>query len=201
MASMLGDFRLPVGLEVIEGENFRQHEGYEVVYVPDDDTPRYQFFVMASAGRLPEAFRRLAMVITDTVRLVVEVPRESDANPSYDVYMSDEIRRAEALQAFDDNEFLLCNDGMIGFGMLCDEAQEIFIDDHKALYFWSRNLDSARRELDEAGFQERKRLRSFFEIGHVHHSLLNKGRQENYIVALQNLQEEYGLHLTGDVSS
>lgn len=197
MATMLGNFRLPLGLEVIEGENFRQHEGYEVTYLPDDVTPRYQFFVMADTNRLPATFRRLARGIPDPVRLVVEVPRDPDADPSYDVYISDKIRRSEALRAFDDNEFLICNDGMIGFGMFCDEDQEVFIDDHKALYFWGANLDLTRKELDEAGLRERKRLRSFFEIDHIHHSLLNKDRQEDYIATLRNLQESYGLHFAG----
>ena len=35
-------FRFPIGLEMIEGENYRQREGYDVTYLKDEELPRYQ---------------------------------------------------------------------------------------------------------------------------------------------------------------
>lgn len=74
-------FRYPVGVEMIEGENYRQREGYDVIYLKDDEFPRYQYTICAGADRTGEVFRGLAGLLPEKVRGVLEIPGDEPGIP------------------------------------------------------------------------------------------------------------------------
>ena len=64
-------FRFPIGLEMIEGENYTQREGYDVAYLKDEECPRYQYTVALSADSAGGAFVELAALLPAEVRVVL----------------------------------------------------------------------------------------------------------------------------------
>jgi hypothetical protein len=182
-------FRFPLGVELFEGENYRQREGYEIVYLKDDELPRYQYTIAVSAHRTGEVFRRLASLLAAKVRVVLETPGTDGSDREVcDVWMSRPVTRGAFLRAFSAHERLFVHDGMVGFGAVDpDGARELFLDEHKLLYFYAPDMDGADAVLAELGLPALEVVRHFSELGHVHVSLSAKGRGESYWDAAEEL--------------
>ena len=146
--STQGTFLYPAGVDLYEGENYRQREGYEVRYLKDDEFPRYQFTIAASMHRAGALFRRLLALMGDPLCAILEVPAADEAGPMEpteppdeweeepegpeeprgeplepglercDIWMSPELPARRILRAFTRYEQLFLHDGMIGFGAL-----------------------------------------------------------------------------------
>jgi hypothetical protein len=188
-------FEFPLGIELVEGENFRQREGYEVTYLKDDEQPRYQFLIVVSVDEVPDLVRRLAVLLPSRVRLVLEIPGRMQGDRDVcEVYMSDEVPRGEFLKAFAAHDLLFSHDGMVGFGALSEETgEELFIDDHKMLFFYTPDMGDAEQVLDAAGLAGHRRLRHFSELSHIHNSLAGRSMGEDYVVVFEELRHAFGL--------
>lgn len=192
-------FQYPVGIEMIEGENYRQREGYDVIYLKDDDCPRYQYTVAASAERTAEVFRALLGLLPEEVCAVLEVPGpgpEGDGRDVCEVWMSPSVERNALLGAFDSHERLFVHDGMVGVGAVSpDGATEIFLDEHKLIYFYAPGMDGAEEALTRFGLSARSVLRHFSELGHVHVSLSSRGAGDPYWKVADEIKRTLGLEL------
>jgi len=82
--SALGQFLYPLGIRLCEGENYRQREAYEVAYLKDDEIPRYQFVIAASARRAGSVFRRLFRLLGERVLPIVAGPAPPEAERGED---------------------------------------------------------------------------------------------------------------------
>ena len=192
-------FRYPVGVEMIEGENYRQREGYDVIYLKDDDSPRYQYTIAAGADRTAEVFGALAGLLPEKVRGVLEIPGEppgpdGDGRDCCDVWMGPPVERAALTGAFDSHERLFAHDGMVGIGAVSpDGTTEVFLDEHKLIYFYAPEMDGADEALAALGIPARSVVRHFSELGHVHTSLSSKGAGEVYWEVADDLKRTLGL--------
>lgn len=184
------DFEYPMGVELTEGENYRQREGYEVTYLKDDEFPRYQFTVAVSACRVPEVFRRLGALLPEMVRVIFEIPGPPQGEKDVcEVFMSDDIRREEFLRAFDAHDQMFSQDGMVGFGSMTESNHvEIFLDDHKLIYFYSTDLDDPERILAACSLPCFRVLKHFSELSHIHNSLASRGLGEDYIAVFEEFK-------------
>ena len=188
-------FEFPLGIELTEGENYQQRQAYEVTWLKDDDVPRYQFTVAVSAAHVPELFARLGALLPERVRVVFEIPGRTPSDEEVcEVYLSDAVERDEFLEAFAAHDFLFSQDGMIGFGALSeDERTELFLDDHKLLYFYSVDQEGPERALASCGVPSCSRLRHFAELSHVHNSLASRGRGEDYLDVFDEFKRAFNL--------
>jgi hypothetical protein len=188
-------FRFPLGLEMIEGENYRQREGYDVAYLKDEELPRYQYTVALSAESVGEAFRRLAEVLPEKVCVVLEVPgAERGGRDVCEVWTSPRVDRARFLEAFREHERLFVHDGLVGFGAVSsDGLTELFLDEHKLIYFYSRDMDGPDGVLSGLGVPAVPTVRHFSELGHIHSSLCAKGDGEAYWVVAEELKRKLEL--------
>lgn len=189
------DFEYPVGVELTEGENYRQREGYEVTYLKDDDFPRYQFTVAVSARRVPRLFRRLAGLLPEGVRTICEIPGPPQGDRDVcEVYMSGEVSLDEFLHAFDAHDHMFSHDGMVGYGAMDDgNHSEIFLDDHKLIYFYSTDLDGPENALAECAVPCVQTLKHFSELSHIHNSLASRGLGEDYIEVFEELKTAFNM--------
>jgi len=193
-----GGFRFPLGVELVEGENYRQRQGYDVVYLKDDETPRYQYTIAVSTASVADVFRRLAVLLGREVRAVLEIPgQDESAHEVCDVWMGRLVPREKFMRAFEAHEKLFVHDGMVGFGAIsADGLRELFIDDHKLIYYYTPNMEEADKALAELALAPRNRLRHFSELAHVHVSLSGKGRKrrgEAYWEVAEELKRSLGL--------
>lgn len=197
-------FRYPAGVEMIEGENYRQREGYDVIYLKDDDSPRYQYTIVAGADRTREVFGALAGLLPEKVRVVLEIPGEAlepdkdspdkGGHDCCDVWMSPPVDMAALAGAFDSHERLFAHDGMVGIGAVSpDGATELFLDEHKLIYFYAPDMDGADEALAALGIPARSVVRHFSELGHVHTGLSSKGAGEAYWEVADELKRTLGL--------
>ena len=192
-------FRFPVGIDMIEGENYRQREGYDVIYLEDDDSPRYQYTVAAGADRTAEVFRALAGLLSEEVRVVLEIPGRLPGSDEGDgevceVWTSGPVPSRALLAAFDSHERLFVHDGMVGLGAVSrDGTTEIFLDEHKLMYFHAPEMDAADAVLAGLGLAARRSVRHFSELSHVHTSLASKGAGEPYRKVAEELKGTLGL--------
>jgi hypothetical protein len=188
-------FRFPIGVEMIEGENYRQREGYDVIYLKDEDAPRYQYTIAVSAHRAAKVFVRFLRLLPDDVRAVLEVPGPEESNREIcDVWMSRSISRSKLLRAFLDHQRLFVHDGMVGFGAIStDGMTELFMDEHKLIYYYAPDMDRADRALRELCLPGLPVVRHFSELGHIHVSLSGKQAGEAYWEAAERLKKSLGL--------
>lgn len=193
----LGGFRFPLGVKMIEGENYRQKEGYEVIYLKDEETPRYQYTIAVSAPAIAEIFRRFAKLLGPEVRAVLEVPGQDDSKREVcDVWVGRLVSRAKFMREFEKHLDLFLHDGMVGFGAIsADDLRELFIDDHKLVYYYTPTMEQADAILTELGIPYFKRLRHFSELAHIHTSLPRRGRRkfETYWEVAEKLKRVLGL--------
>ena len=192
-------FQYPLGVEMIEGENYRQREGYDVVYLKDDESPRYQYTIAAGAGRTAEVFRRLAELLPAELRVVLEVPGEvpgpeDDDRGVCEVWVSRPVARDALVGAFRSHERLFVHDGMVGFGAVsADGTSELFLDEHKLIYFYAPDMEGADAALAELGFPALTIVRHFSELCHVHASISSRGAGEPYWEVVDELRRTLGL--------
>ena len=191
-----GKFFFPIGVEMDEGENYRQVQAYEVNYLIEDGGQRYQYVVVVSVERVAGLFRKMARYLPDWVSVIMEVPAPDERAKDYcDVWMSPPVPRTKMLQIFQRHLFLFCHDGMVGFGGADPDegGDELFLDDHKILYYSSPELGKLKPLLEEEGLPRLKRLRHFSDLSHVHYSLSRRNQGEDYLKVLENLRSEVGL--------
>jgi hypothetical protein len=188
-------FRYPIGVEMIEGENYTQREGYDVIYLKDEDTPRYQYTLAVSADRAGKVFVRLLALLPDEIRAVLEVPGPDEpAREVCDVWMSHAIEKEKFARAFREHQRLFIHDGMVGFGAVSgDGLTELFIDEHKLIYFYAPDMDRVDHVLASLGLPARNIVRHFSELGHVHVSLSGKDAGEAYWEVADELKGSLGL--------
>ena len=189
------DFEYPVGVELTEGENYRQREGYEVTYLKDDEFPRYQFTVAASARRVPQIFCKLGRLLPDRVRTICEIPGPPQGGKDVcEVYMSEDISLDEFLNAFEAHDHMFSHDGMVGFGAMSDDDHsEIFLDDHKIIYFYGIDLDGPENVLAECSVPCVRMLKHYSELSHIHNSLASRGLGEDYIAVFEELKNAFAM--------
>ena len=188
-------FEYPIGIEMIEGENYRQREGYEVVYLKDEELPRYQYTVAVSADSVGEAFRRLAGCLPGLVCVVLEVPGgEHDGRDVCEVWTGPPVKGDLLLRAFREHERLFVHDGLVGFGAVSEDGlSEVFLDEHKLIFVYTRDMDGPDAALAGLGVPAVSRLRHFSELGHVHTSLCGKGKGKPYWEVAEDLRRTLGL--------
>jgi hypothetical protein len=188
-------FRFPLGLEMMEGENYRQREGYDVSYLKDEELPRYQYTVALGSDSVGEAFAELAERLPDEVRVVLEVPGgEERGRDVCEVWTGPLTSRERFICAFRDHERLFVHDGLIGYGAVSpDGLTELFLDEHKLIYFFTRDMDDPDEVLSRLGVPSVPRIRHFSELGHVHTSLCAKGEGEAYWEAAEELRRALDL--------
>jgi hypothetical protein len=188
-------FRFPIGVDMIEGENYRQREGYDVIYLKDEETPRYQYTLAVSADRAAQVFERLCGLLPDEVRAVLEVPGPDDsAREICEVWMSGEVSAGQILEAFRKHALLFIHDGMVGFGAVSvDGLRELFMDEHKLIYYYAPDMEEADAMLADIGLRPLKVVRHFSELGHVHVSLSGKEAGEAYWEVAEELKKSLGL--------
>ncbi|MHC4504586.1 MAG: hypothetical protein ACYTFI_14880 [Planctomycetota bacterium] len=188
-------FRYPLGVEMIEGENYRQREGYDVIYLKDEDPPRYQYAIAVSAEVAGETFRRLAEVLPEQVCVVLEIPSAEDSSGQQcDVWTSPPVERDLFLREFDAHERLFVHDGLVGYGAVAsDGMSELFLDEHKLIYLYVPDMEKADAALAAVGIRALDVLRHFSELGHVHVSLSGKGAGEPYWEVADALKRALGL--------
>ena len=188
-------FRFPIGLEMIEGENYRQREGYDVAYLKDEECPRYQYTVALSADSLGRAFVELAALLPAEVRVVLEIPGGKERGHDLcEVWTGPPRDRDLFVRAFREHEKLFANDGLVGFGAVSpDGLSELFLDEHKLIYFFTRDMDGPDAVLARLGVPAVPTVRHFSELGHVHMSLCGKGEGEPYWEVAEELTRTLGL--------
>ena len=189
------EFVFPTGVQMAEGENYRQREGYDVTYLKDEETPRYQYAVAVGADRAGELFVRLAGLLPGLACAILEIPApEGDSEDVCDVWMGEPVERERLLTAFKAHRHLLVNDGMVGFGAVsADGETELFIDEHKLIYLYVKNMEEADAALAEFGLTAQEVLRHYSELAHVHVSLSSGGAGESYWDAAEDLKKALGL--------
>jgi len=221
--SSLRGFVSPLGIRLVEGENYRQREAYEIRYLKDDDIPRYQFTIAISLRRAGALLRRLLRLLDSPVATIIEIPAPEDAEPPdepaeddeggnedwrtderrerddemqdlCDVWMSQELDVRSVLRAFSDHEHLLLHDGLIGFGALSAKAHtELFLDDHKLIHLYTPDLESPEHILHDFGLAATDRLRHFSDLVHTHYSLSALALGEDYVEVFDELRERLRL--------
>jgi len=175
-----GKFYFPIGIDMVEGENYRQSEAYEVSYLAEDDIPHYQY----------------TEFLPDWVSVIVEVPAPGEHGLSMaDVWISSPVPKSKMLEIFDRHVHLFCHDGMVGFGTMAPEegGEEIFLDDHKIIYCSAHELGTIEPILEKENLKAARKLRHFSDLSHVHYNLYRKGQGEDYLAVLENLRKEIGL--------
>ena len=184
-------FSYPLGVELVEGENYRQYESYEAEYLADDEYPRYQYTITVSTERLPGVFTALAGLLPEEVSVIFELPGAED--DSCDIWMSPFLSRDEFLRTFRRHQRLFCNDGMIGYGAMNPDARvELFLDEHKIVYYYGPAMDPPDEALKRFKLPYVKPLRHYSELSHVHYALASKGG-EDYLDVAERLMEELDL--------
>jgi hypothetical protein len=188
-------FRFPEGIEMIEGENYRQREGHDAIYLQDEEASRYQYTIAVSADRAAAVFRALAGLLTGSVCAVLEIPGPGEGHDDVcEVWSGKPAPREALLRAFADHERLFVHDGMIGFGAVSPDARmELFLDEHKLLYFYTPEMDEVDRVLDALGIPALRAVRHFSELGHVHVSLASRDAGEPGWEAVEKLKRRLGL--------
>ncbi|MHC4250141.1 MAG: hypothetical protein ACYS9X_13515 [Planctomycetota bacterium] len=188
-------FRFPIGLDMLEGENYRQREGYDVSYLKDEELPRYQYTVAVGADSVGRAFLELAGCLPEEVRVVLEVPGgEERGRDVCEVWTGPPTRRDLFVRAFREHERLFVHDGLVGYGAVsADRLTELFLDEHKLIYFFTRDMDGPDAVLARLGVPALPRVRHFSELGHVHTSLCGKGEGEPYWEVAEELGRALGL--------
>lgn len=195
-ADASGKFYYPIGIEMDEGENYRQAQAYEVNYLADDEYPRYQYLAVLSVERLAGVFERLAGLLPEWVSVIMEVPAPEERGADYcDIWVSPPIPKSKVLEIFREHAFLLCHDGMLGFGAAEPEegGDELFLDDHKILYYYTPDIGKVEPIFEAEHLPAMKRLRHFADLSHVHYNLAHRNQGEDYLSVLENLRREIGL--------
>lgn len=189
-------FAYPVGVRMVEGENYRQREGYEVAYRHDDEPARYQYTIAVGTDRAAAVFLRLAEILPRSVCAVLEIPgpAEEAGRDLCEVWIGRPRPKAHFLRAFKARRRLFVHDGMVGFGCLSpDGGFEVFLDEHKLLCFYAPNMDRADEVMEEFGLPYVRTVRHFSELAHVHVSLAKKGAGEDWWEAAEKLKGRLGL--------
>lgn len=205
-------FRYPLGVEMIEGENYRQREGYDVIYLKDEDPPRYQYAIAVSAEVVGETFLRLADLLPSRVSVVLEIPDADDpAGETCGVWTGPPVERDLFLREFRAHERLFVHDGLVGYGAVapaCPEpvaegsylpgpfsggGAELFLDEHKLIYLYVPDMERADALLAALGVRALDVVRHFSELGHVHVSLSGEDAGEPYWEAVETLKRVLGL--------
>lgn len=195
-ADATGKFFYPIGIEMDEGENYRQVQAYEVNYLYEEEFPRYQYVVVVSIERIASLFEKLAEHLPEWVSVIMEVPSPEERGQDYcDVWVSPPIPRQKMLEIFRKHVFLFCHDGMVGFGAAEAEqgGVELFLDDHKILYYHNSEFGRIEDLLGAENLTSTKKLRHFSDLSHVHFSLNRKNQGEDYLKVLEILSREIGL--------
>ncbi|MBN1808816.1 MAG: hypothetical protein JW909_07080 [Planctomycetes bacterium] len=191
-----GKFFYPIGIEMVEGENYRQAQAYEVAYITEDEYPHYQYTVVVSIEKVAALYKRLASVLPDWVSVIIEVPAPGEQGYSMaDVWMSPPVPKTKMLEVFDRHIHLFCHDGMVGFGSMTPEdgGEELFLDDHKIIYCSVLEMGTVEPILESEGLKAQKKLRHFSDLSHVHYNLYRRGQGEDYLAVLEGLRKEIGL--------
>ena len=188
-------FCFPIGLEMMEGENYRQRESYDVSYLKDEELPRYQYTVALGADSVGRAFLELATCLPGKVRVVLEVPGgEESGRDVCEVWTGPPTERDLFVRAFRRHERLFVHDGLVGFGAVsADGLTELFLDEHKLIYLFTRDMDGPDAALARLGVPTVPMVRHFSELGHVHTSLCGKGEGEPYWEVAEELRRTLGL--------
>lgn len=184
-------FRYPLGIELVEGENYRQYESYEAEYLIDDEYPRYQYTIAVSTERLPGLFAALAAALPDRVSIILEVPGTDE--DSCDIWMSPGLPKIAFLECFRRHSQLFCNDGMVGYGAMAPDTHvELFMDEHKIVYYYGSIMDPPDGVLGRFKVPYVGSLRHYSELSHVHYALASRGG-EDYLAVAERLMEEMDL--------
>lgn len=195
-ADATGKFFFPIGVEMDEGENYRQIQAYEVNYLLEEGGQRYQYVVVTSVERVAGMFEEMAKSLPDWLSVIMEVPAPEERSQDYcDVWMSPPIPRTKMIEVFNKHVFLFCHDGMVGFGAAEPEegGDELFLDDHKILYYSTPTLGKIEALLEKEKLPGLKRLRHFSDLSHVHYSLSRRNQGEDYLKVLEDMRSEIGL--------
>ena len=195
-ADATGKFFFPIGVEMDEGENYRQTQAYEVNYLLEEGGQRYQYVVVVTVERVAGLFEKLTANLPEWVSAIMEVPAPEERSQDFcDVWMSPPVPKQKFLEVFQQHVFLFCHDGMVGFGGANPEegGDELFLDDHKILYYSTSALGSVKPLLESEGLPYLKRLRHFSDLSHVHYSLSRRNQGEDYLKVLESLRSQIGL--------
>lgn len=157
----VGDFTFPLGVYPIEpmtpvpgySEDFEPADGADSEGEWEEWPDRYVYDIVVSADRLPALCRALFMMLPSRVYPILDVLGH-DAYREIDPYISYELvgldRVLDGLRRF--GAFLL-EDGMCGFGAMCDDPFfYVFIDEHKIVTVRCEPLAKERLEQVFAAF-------------------------------------------------
>ena len=141
------------------------------------------------------AVRALAELLPEKVRVVLEVPGGEDRGRDVcDVWTGPPTDRGLFARAFREHERLFVHDGLVGYGAVSpDGLTELFLDEHKLIYFFTRDMDGPDAVLARLGVPTVATVRHFSELGHVHSSLCGKGDGEPYWEVAEELRRTLGL--------
>lgn len=186
------EFVYPTGIEMVEGENYHQAQGYDVVYLKDEESPRYQFSIVASNEKLSRIFCWLSSLLPEEVSPILEIPSENILNSELcDVWVGSPIAKNTALDKFREFEEFFTNDGLVGFGLLSPKRDvELFLDEHKVIYIFSRSMDAPADILSMLGICPRAKLKHFTQLDHFH---LSVSDSEKFAELANKLKKLFGL--------
>ena len=205
--------RFPAGVYPVEP--MEPVQGFAQVFEPadgDDDAgeweewpDRYVYDVVISADRLPTLVRSLLGIFPPRVYPILDVIghdayREIDPFISYELIGLD--RMLDALRSYADYFF---EDGMCGFGAMCDDPFiYMFVDEHKVLTIRCTTQDQPRIErlLKSFDLEQIEAPAGPAAAAHEHRSVLITPDEEPSLLAedevLEALRDEWRLILNID---
>ena len=205
--------RFPAGVYPVEP--MEPLQGFAQVFEPadgDDDAgeweewpDRYVYDVVISADRLPTLVRSLLGIFPPRVYPILDVIghdayREIDPFISYELIGLD--RMLDALRSYADYFF---EDGMCGFGAMCDDPFiYMFVDEHKVLTIRCTTQDQPRVErlLKSFDLEQIEEPAGPDAAAHEHRSVLITPDEEPSLLAedevLEALRDEWRLILNID---
>lgn len=208
-----GDFKFPLGVYPVE--ELEPKAGYVVEFESADGDEeggeweewpdRYVFDIVVSADRVEALCRRLFSMLPSRVYPILDVLGR-DAYREIDPYISYELlgwdRFAGALTRYRDFFF---EDGMVGFGAMCDEPFfYVFVDEHKIITVraethWKEKIEKTLEAFDLEATAEPKGADS---AAHEHRSVLLMPEDEPLVLGadeiVERLRDDWHLVLNVD---
>lgn len=195
-----GDFKFPLGVYPVE--ELEPKAGYIVEFESADGDEeggeweewpdRYVFDIVVSADRVEALCRRLFSMLPARVYPILDVLGR-DAYREIDPYISYELlgwdRFAGALSRYRDFFF---EDGMVGFGAMCDEPFfYVFVDEHKIITVraethWKEKIEKTLEAFDLEVTAEPKGADS---AAHEHRSVLLMPNDEPLVLGADEIVE------------
>jgi hypothetical protein len=190
-------FDYPLGFQTPERTNFRQREGYEAVFLKDEELPRYRYSLVLGANRIGRAVDMAFDLFPPRLHVILEESTfDEDERPCVEVWSGAETDKNVIRRAWEVHRELFINDGMVGFGCAnFDRGVEMFLDCHKVLYVYAPDMEIPDRIVRALDLKCHRRLPHISDLGYDAVALHDMGLGEDYRDVLEELRTELDLEL------